>query len=65
MSPNTQGGDIFILVRIPLVSDPCCHMYQGPVVQSIVSLTTSLRVISLTVSADPIYNILKFFAEKM
>ena len=38
---------------------------QGPVVQSIVSLTTSLRVISLTVSADPIYNILIFFAEKM
>ena len=37
----------------------------GPVVQSIVSLTTSLRVISLTVSADPIYNILIFFAEKM
>ena len=38
---------------------------QGPVVQSIVSLTTSLRVISLTVSADPIYSILIFFAEKM
>ena len=40
-------------------------IYQGPVVQSIVSLTTSLRVISLTVSADPIYSILIFFAEKM
>ena len=26
--------------------------YQGPVVQSIVSLTSSLRVISLTVLAD-------------
>ena len=38
---------------------------QGPVVQSIVSLTSSLRVISLTVLADSIYNILKFFAEKM
>ena len=39
--------------------------YQGPVVQSIVSLTILLRVISLTVLADSIYNILIFFAEKM
>ena len=39
--------------------------YQGPVVQSVVSLTSSLRVISLTVLADSIYNILTFFAEKM
>ena len=38
---------------------------QGPVVQSVVSLTTSLRVISLTVLADSIYIILIFFAEKM
>ena len=30
---------------------------QGPVVQSIVSLTVSLRVNSLTVLADSIYNI--------
>ena len=37
---------------------------QGPVVQSVVSLTSSLRVISLTVLADLIYNILIFFAEK-
>ena len=37
----------------------------GPVVQSVVSLTSSLRVISLTVLADSIYNILVFFAEKM
>ena len=37
----------------------------GPVVQSVVSLTSSLRVISLTVLADSIYNILIFFAEKM
>ena len=28
---------------------------QGPVVQSVVSLTNSLRVISLTVLADSIY----------
>ena len=39
--------------------------FLGPVVQSIVSLTISLRVISLTVLADSIYNILIFFAEKM
>ena len=38
---------------------------QGPVVQSIFSLTSSLRVISLTVLADSIYNILIFFAEKV
>ena len=37
----------------------------GPVVQSIFSLTSSLRVISLTVLADSIYNFLIFFAEKM
>ena len=37
----------------------------GPVVQSIVSLTSLLRVISLTVLADSIHNILIFFAEKM
>ena len=39
--------------------------YLGPVVQSIVSLTSSLRVISLTVLADSIHNILIFFAEKI
>ena len=39
--------------------------YQGPVVRSIVSLTSSLRVISLTVLADSMYNILISFAEKM
>ena len=38
---------------------------MGPVVQSVVSLTSSLRVISLTVLADSIYSILIFFAEKM
>ena len=38
--------------------------YLGPVVQSVVSLTSTLRVISLTVLANSIYNILIFFAEK-
>ena len=39
--------------------------FLGPVVQSVVSLTSSLRVISLIVLVDSIYNILIFFAEKM
>ena len=39
--------------------------YQGSVFQSVVSLTSSLRVISLTVLADSIHNIQIFFAEKM
>ena len=42
-----------------------CGPSQGPVVQSIVSLTSWLRVISLTVLVDSLYNILIFFAEKM
>ena len=39
--------------------------YLGPVVQSVVSLTSSLKVILLTVLADLIYNILICFVEKM
>ena len=39
--------------------------HRSPVVQSVVSLTSSLRVISLTVLVDSIYNILIFFAEIM
>ena len=38
---------------------------QGPVVQSVVRLTSSYRVILLTVLVDLTYNILIFFAEKM
>ena len=38
--------------------------HQGPVVQSVVSLTSSLRVITLTVLAISIYNIQIFLAEK-
>ena len=38
---------------------------QGPVVQSVVSLTSTLRVISLTILVDSIHNIVIFFAEKM
>ena len=50
------------------VSNMCIlhdYVLLGPVVQSVVSLTSSLRVISLTVLADSIYNILIFCAEKM
>ena len=39
-------------------------VHLGPAVQSVVSITSSLRVILLTVLADSIYNILIFFAEK-
>ena len=39
--------------------------HLGPVVQNVVSLTSSLWVISLTVLADSMHNILIFFAEKM
>ena len=41
---------------------PCSRL--GPVVQSVVSLTSSLRVISLTVLADSIYNIQIFLLKK-
>ena len=37
---------------------------QGPVVQSVVSLTSSLWVISLTVIADSLHNILIYFLLK-
>ena len=37
----------------------------GPVVQSVVSLTSSLRVISVTVLADSIHIILIFLLKKM
>ena len=37
---------------------------QGPAVQSVISLTSSLRVISLTVLADSIYSYSHFFSKK-
>ena len=52
----------------PIAPDTALFFTQkllGPVVQSIVSLTSLLRVISLTVLADSMYNILMFFAEKL
>ena len=60
-----------IVIKISLIITKLdLNKDQGPVIQSIVSLTSSLRlsslrVISFTVLADSIYNILIFFAEKM
>ena len=59
----TSGSDCALLVFVVLICPVGTHL--GPVVQSVVSLTSSLRVISLTVLADSIHNILIFFAEKM
>ena len=57
--------DTFQHVAAHIVKEGLCRVYiikQGPVVQSVVSLT---RIILLTVSADSVYNILIFFAGKM
>ena len=59
---------IMMMICLPAegsADQPASPYSLGPVVQSVVSLTSSLRVISLTVLADSIYNILIFFAEKM
>ena len=60
-SPRTRKQST---VHRGLVQHNVASENQGPVVQSVVSLTSSLRVISLTVLTDSIYNILIFFAEK-
>ena len=62
----SQNYQLILLLNMSSVK----HIFHagktlGPVVQSVVSLTSSLRVILLTVLADSIYNILIFFAEKM
>ena len=61
---NISADDILEYIYISLLPSQIV-VFQGPVVQSVVSLTSSLRVISLTVLADSIHNILIFFAEKM
>ena len=65
-SPTRWSGPI-ILYRCFSIRNRISFLIndQGPVVQSVVSLTSSLRVISLTVLADSIYNIMIIFAEKM
>ena len=66
--------EIIFMVILPLlliqerqlsVGQKYVHKILGPVVQSVVSLKSLLRFISLTVLTDSIYNILIFFAEKM
>ena len=70
-SDDTRGDfRDFSCVKIILLSLRQWYGYSsnknlGPVVRSVVSLTSSLRVISLTVLVDSMYNILIFFAEKM
>ena len=61
-----QVRNFFVAVSFCWVFIVHCNEVDilGPVVQSAVSLTGSLRVISLTVLADSINNILIFFAEK-
>ena len=56
---------LFVEKRFSFYGHTIQFKNHGPVVQSVVSLTSSLRVISLTVLADSIYNIMIFFAEKM
>ena len=58
--PSEDWSDCTDLISLWLIL-----IFLGPVVQSVVSLTSSLRVISLTVLAYSMYNILIFFAEKM
>ena len=53
----------FFLVSL-LGYDLWLWLFLGPVVQSVASLTSSLRVISLTVLVDSIYNILIFLLKK-
>ena len=55
MGSSSHSGSVIV---------PGQEANQGPVVQSVVSLTSSLRVISLTVLADSIHNILIFFSAK-
>ena len=65
---NSQGSKDFqadLQLHWTHLSKGTLSECQGPVVQSVVSLMSSLRIISLTVLADSIHNILIFFAEKM
>ena len=64
-TPVISTADNFLFFFFFFLESKAWYFIQGPVVQSVISLTTSLRVISLTVLADSIHNILIFFAEKM
>ena len=80
VSIKTRQEGVLVISSDPTLTSRHCHdmterlltvmqdnniSKHGPVVQSVVSLTSSLRVISLTILADSIHNILIFFAEKM
>ena len=62
---NVWGRLLFLAMSLVMYGIMKSVVSQGPAVQSVVSLTSSLRVISLTVLADSIHNILIFFTEKM
>ena len=65
LHPSGTALSEFDCSQMPILLGTFVYEILGPVVQSVVSLTSSLRVISLTILADSIYNILIFFAEKM
>ena len=69
---TTQPPGHFLTIVEPLVKGEAKDQQnwqhcvnKGPAVQSVISLTSLLRVISLTILADSIHNILTFFIEKM
>ena len=62
---RTNVNNLSLVARKRLFESISRCKYLGPVVQSVVSLTSWLRAISLTVLADSIYNMLIFFAKKM
>ena len=56
---------ITIAVICIIIGTLFSHKFLGPVVQSVVSLTSSLRVIPLTVLVVSVHNILIFFAKNV
>ena len=64
VSNNLRNGTLWHIWAAMALIGLSIGIVQGPVVQSVVSSTCSLRVISLTVLAGSIHNILIFFAEK-
>ena len=65
VSRSNYLSKVFSEIAASDLRSHCLSDILGPVVQSVVSLTSSFRVISLTLLADSIHNILIFFAEKM
>ena len=65
VSNNFRNGTLWHIWAAKALVGLSIGIVQGPVVQSVVSLTCSFRVISFTVLAGSVHNILIFFAEKM